>query len=260
MSRIPDPAPRVPVQRAALAATRATVLRATPDLRPTRMPARGEALVPHLYRDLRDRIVSGALAPGEAVSESRVAEGYGVSRTPIREAFKKLAEDGFLDVVPQVGSFVARIDLKVVRDNHFVRETLECRIAGLAAERIDGAGTRALRENLAQQRQALVRKDPAAFFEADEALHALMAELAGHASAWQVIHAAKGQLDRVRHLSLISGRRSRQRMDEHREVAERVIAGDAAGAADAMRRHLDSIFDAIDNIAAENAHYFVDPS
>ncbi len=88
-----------------------------PDLRPARLPARGEALVPHLYRDLRERIVSGALAPGEAVSESRIAEGYGVSRTPIREAFKKLAEDGFLDVVPQVGSFVARIDLKVVRDN-----------------------------------------------------------------------------------------------------------------------------------------------
>jgi len=64
----------------------------------------------------------------------------------------------------------------------------------------------------------------------------------------------------VRHLSLISGRRSRQRLDEHREVAERVIAGDAAGASDAMRRHLGSIFDAIDNIAAENAHFFVDPS
>lgn len=260
MTRIPDSAPRAAASRAAPVPVRPVASRAMPDLRPVRLPARGEALVPHLYRDLRERIVSGALAPGEAVSESRIAEGYGVSRTPIREAFKKLAEDGFLDVVPQVGSFVARIDLKVVRDNHFVRETLECRIAGLAAERIDAAGARALRDNLAQQRQALTRKDPAAFFEADEAMHALMAQLAGHASAWQVIHAAKGQLDRVRHLSLISGRRSRQRLDEHREVAERVIAGDAAGASDAMRRHLGSIFDAIDNIAAENAHFFVDPS
>ncbi len=220
-------------------------------------PSVDDALVPRLYRDLRERIVSGALPPGQAVSESRIAETYGVSRTPIREAFRKLAEDGFLDVVPQVGSFVARIDLGAVRDNHFVRETLECRIAGLAAERVDAAGERALRENLAQQRRALTRGDPAAFFEADEAMHALLAALAGHASAWQVIHAAKGQLDRVRHLSLTSSRRSRLRMDEHREIVERVIAGDAQGAAEAMRRHLGSIFAAIDNIAAENAHFFV---
>jgi DNA-binding GntR family transcriptional regulator len=216
------------------------------------------ALVPSLYRDLRERIVSVALPPGEALSETRIAEGYGVSRTPVREAFKRLAEDGFLEVVPQVGTFVARIDLRTVRDNHFVRETLECRIVETAAERIDEAGRAALRENLARQRRALAAHDAAAFFEADESMHALLAAIAGHRGVWQVIHSAKSQMDRVRHLSLASGARSRLRAAEHRAIAEGVIAGDGRGAAEAMRMHLASIFDAIDNIAAEKAHYFVD--
>jgi DNA-binding GntR family transcriptional regulator len=73
-----------------------------------------------------------------------------------------------------------------------------------------------------------------------------------------VIHSAKAQLDRVRRLSLASAPRTRLRMAEHRAIADRVIAGDGAGAAQAMRAHLATIFDAIANIASENAHYFTD--
>jgi GntR family transcriptional regulator, rspAB operon transcriptional repressor len=214
--------------------------------------------VPHLYRDLRERIVSVSLAPGEAVSETRIAESYGVSRTPVREAFKKLAEDGLLEVVPQVGTFVARIDLVAVRDDHFVRESLECRLVELAAQRIDAAGRALLRANVAQQRRALAEGDRAAFFVADEAMHQAIAAIAGHPGVWQVIQSAKAQLDRVRHLSLANADRSRLRMTEHRAVVERIVAGDGAGAAAAMRHHLGSIFDAIDNLAAVNQHYFTD--
>ncbi len=222
------------------------------------LPQGEPTLVPSLYRDLRERIVSTALRPGEALSEVRLGESYGVSRTPVREAFKRLAEEGLLDVVPQVGTFVARIDLRVVRDNHFVRETLECRIAELAAARIDATGRARIRDALASQRRAIAAGDAAEFFRADEALHERLAEVAGHPSVWQVIHSAKAQLDRVRRLSLASAARSRLRMAEHRAIADRVIAGDSAGAAQAMRAHLATIFDAIDNIAAENAHYFTD--
>jgi DNA-binding GntR family transcriptional regulator len=229
-----------------------------PPAREFARPAAERALVPSLYRDLRERIVSVALAPGEAVSEGRVAETYGVSRTPVREAFKRLAEDGLLEVVPQVGTFVARIDLRLVRDNHFVRETLECRIVEVAAGRIDDAGRALLRDSLARQRRAIADHDAGAFFRADEDLHELLAGIAGHRSAWQVIHAAKAQLDRVRRLSLASGSRSRLRMGEHRAIAERVIDGDGPGAAEAMRAHLGTIFDAIANIAQEHAHYFTD--
>ena len=219
---------------------------------------REPSLVPSLYRDLRDRIVSTTLRPGEALSEVRLGEAYGVSRTPVREAFKRLAEEGLLEVVPQVGTFVARIDLRVVRDNHFVRETLECRIVELAAARLDAASRVRIRDNLSAQRRAIAARDAAGFFRVDEALHELLAECAGHASAWQVIHSAKAQLDRVRRLSLESPARSRLRMNEHRAIADRVLEGDGAGAAQAMRAHLGTVFESIANIAEENAHYFID--
>ena len=212
---------------------------------------------PDIYQQLRERIVSVELVPGTAMSESRIAESFGVSRTPVREAFKRLAEDGFLDVIPQVGTFVARIDLRAVRDNHFIRETLECRIVELCAVRMDGAARRALRANLAEQSAALTAHDPVAFFRADEALHVLLARTAGHENAWQVIHQAKSQLDRVRRLSLADPGRSRRRLKEHRAIVTSVAEGDAAGAVSAMREHLATIFEAIDNIATENAHFFV---
>lgn len=226
--------------------------------RPSAGPSpRSRAGVDTIYQELREQIVSVALHPGEALSEARIAEAYGVSRTPVREAFKRLAEEGLLDVVPQVGSFVAPIDLRTVRANHFVRETLECRIVELAARRIGPNEREALQENLAEQEHAMAADDPAAFFRADEAMHRLLASIAGHESVWQVIHDAKGQLDRVRRLSLADSTRSRFRMREHRAIAERVSKGDADGAVRAMRAHLDSIFDAIENIAAEHAHYFI---
>jgi DNA-binding GntR family transcriptional regulator len=212
---------------------------------------------PDIYANLRERIVSVSLEPGAALSEARIAEAFGVSRTPVREAFQRLAEDGFLDVIPQVGTFVARIHLQTVRDNHFIRETLECRIVELGAQRADTAARRSLKANIAEQSAAIASGDPDAFFRADEAMHRLLAALAGHDNAWQVIHQAKAQLDRVRRLSLADPGRSRKRFKEHRAIVGSVADGDAPAAVAAMREHLASIFDAIENIAAENAHYFV---
>ena len=127
----------------------------------------------------------------------------------------------------------------------------------LGAARVDTAARRALRENLVEQADALDAGDAAAFFRADEALHLLLARTAGHESAWSVIHQAKSQLDRVRRLALADPGRSRRRLREHRAIVARVCAGDPAGAARAMREHLASLFEAIENIAADNVHYFV---
>lgn len=212
---------------------------------------------PDIYTQLRDRIVSVALEPGAALSEARIAEGFGVSRTPVREAFQRLAEDGFLDVIPQVGTFVARIHLQTVRDNHFIRETLECRIVELGAQQADAPARRLLKANLVEQSQAVSAGDPDAFFRVDEAMHRLLARVAGHPNAWQVIHQAKAQLDRVRRLSLADPGRSRKRLKEHRAIVGSVADGDAPAAVAAMREHLASIFEAIENISAENAHFFI---
>ncbi len=233
---------------------------AAPDLAPAPAPAprRSRVAVPQIYSDLRAQIVSVALKPGTALSEARIAETYGVSRTPVREAFKRLAKDGFLDVVPQVGSFVSRIDLQAVRDSHFVRETLECRIVELATKRIDANQRAELARNLRELVAAQRAADPDALFRADEAMHAMLARFARHQHAWDVIQDAKAQLDRVRHLGLMHPGRPRETVHEHRAIAERVIAGDACGAVEAMRVHLGTVIDVLGDIAERHAEYFLD--
>ncbi len=212
-----------------------------------------------VHDDLHGRIVRGELRPGCALSESRVAETYGLSRTPVREAVWRLEQDGFLRVVPQVGTFVAPISVPAVHDSQFIRETLECRTVADAARAGTPAAVAGLREALVGQEAAMARRDFAAFFALDEAMHRALVELAGRPFVWQVITGAKAQLDRVRFLSLEDADWPGMIMDQHRALVERVAAGDAEGATRVMREHLRTAFAAIDRLAAAHPEFFEGP-
>jgi DNA-binding GntR family transcriptional regulator len=209
-----------------------------------------------IYRALRGDILNALLRPGESISEARMALQFGVSRTPVRESFKRLVEDGFLVVVPQVGTFVAPIDLAAVYDSQFVRETLECRTVALAAKNIDAEGKAHLEELIRQQEQLLTAGDRAGFFRSDEAFHAELSRLSGHPSVWSLIESVKAQLDRVRCLSLETSGWSDMILREHREIAAAVASGDEAKAERTMRAHLRTVFDAIEAIARDHVEAF----
>ena len=209
-----------------------------------------------IYRALRGDILQAVTPPGAAMSEARMAVQFGVSRTPVREAFKRLVDEGFLVVIPQVGTFVAPIDLAAVYDSQFVRETLECRMVVLAAERIDAAGKAALDKLVRDQEAAMRADDRTAFFELDDAFHAELSRMAGYPSVWGLIESVKAQLDRVRCLSLETPSWSDMIMSEHQEIAACVGRGDAPGAEAAMRQHLRTVFAAIDKIAQAHVNAF----
>src|SRR5260370_18154192 len=86
---------------------------------------------------VRRDIIPGRLAPGAMLSEQDIAAGFGISRTPVREAMIKLAEEGLVEIFPQYGSFVAPIKLRDVFDSQFVREALECAAVEKAVQRLD---------------------------------------------------------------------------------------------------------------------------
>lgn len=211
-----------------------------------------------LYGDLRGRIVRGELQPGEALSEASMAESYGVSRTPVREVFWHLVEDGFLRVVPQVGTFVAPISIAAVRDSQFVREALECRAVADAARVAAPAEVARLRRSLSEQAKVVQAGDITAFFALDEAMHRQLMDMAGHPFVWQVIAGAKAQLDRVRFLSLEDPDWLGMILDQHGAIIDRVAARDADGAAAIMQQHLRTAFAAIDRIASERPGFFED--
>jgi DNA-binding GntR family transcriptional regulator len=212
-----------------------------------------------LYEDLHRAILTGRMRPGESLSETKVADQYGISRTPVREIFRRLIEEGFLRVVPQVGTFVAPINLAAVSDSQFIRETLECRAVALATERATAAQLRDLRRELRVQEQAIAAGDRTRFFAADEAMHHQLMTISGHPAVWDLIGSAKAQLDRVRHLSLEEEDWLRMIYRQHQAIIEHASARDIAGAESAMREHLRTVFAAVNRIAARHADFFDTP-
>lgn len=209
-----------------------------------------------LYVRLYDDILTGRLRPGQALSETRLAAQHGISRTPVREVIQRLVKDGLLRVVPQIGSFVAPINLAAVADSQFIREALECHAVARAAENASGRHVRSLRRHIVQQARSVEAGDQIGFFSLDEEMHRVILAIAGHAKVWELIASAKAQLDRVRHLSLEDSDWLAMIFRQHEEIVTHIAAHNAAAATRAMQLHLRTVFAAIDRIADAHAEFF----
>jgi DNA-binding GntR family transcriptional regulator len=205
---------------------------------------------------LRREIITGHLLPRTTLSEQELSQRFGVSRTPVREALIKLAEENLVETYPQYGSFVSPITVSDVLDNQFVREAIECCAIERAIERAGKDDVRALTRIMDRQKLLEAAGDEEAFFQADEQLHEFFLRLAGHPQAWRVVENAKAQLDRVRHLIMRLPQKLSSVVAEHRVIVDRFIAGDRAGAVEAMRTHLRGAFRSIEILQRENPDYF----
>src|SRR5260370_12947878 len=137
---------------------------------------------------VRRDIIPGRLAPGAMLSEQDIAAGFGISRTPVREAMIKLAEEGLVEIFPQYGSFVAPIKLRDVFDSQFVREALECAAVEKAVQRLDELQDRQLKAVIAPQRALQRPREREAFFPADADMPMLSPNIAGHRTATPLAH------------------------------------------------------------------------
>jgi DNA-binding GntR family transcriptional regulator len=152
-----------------------------------------------VFEQLLSAIRSLALVPGQSLSETELSQQLEVSRTPLREAIARLADDGLVRVIPQVGTRVSLISMADVVQAQFVRETLEVGAFGAACTRgRREVGT--LRALLTAQRTALAADDFNTFFELDEGLHQQIFVMAGYPGAWDAVQGMKVQLDRLRRL------------------------------------------------------------
>ena len=177
-----------------------------------------------IHAALRDRIVALELAPGSALPEKEFAESFGVSRTPVREALLRLAEEQLVDIYPQSGTFVAPIRVSVVQDAMVIRNALERFAAGAAAARARAADIAALDRTSPASARAAALEDIDAFHASDEAMHQLIANIAGHPNIWRVVKREKANVDRVRLLSLHFAGRFETVIAEHARIVEAVSA------------------------------------
>lgn len=202
----------------------------------------------HVYSLLRRAIVECTLAPGTALNEAAVAEQLGLSRSPIREAFRSLSADGLVDIVPQKGTFVSLLERGALIDALFVREAIECAAVRLAAQ-APLPDRQILSRIVERHREALRFDDREASLAADEDFHRSIVLLAGHASAWSVVLTARTRLERLRRLANKAIRGSEEAVVFHDKIAAAVLDGDADLAERVLREHIRQVKGFIDRLA-----------
>lgn len=199
-----------------------------------------------VYRELRRRIRELALPPGAPLDKEEIAVEMGVSRAPVSEAIARLADEALVDVFPQHGSFVAPVRATDVRESLFIRTALEVEAIRRVAQKADAQLMRQLDENIKKQAAALKRKDVAAFYELDEALHAAIFNATESPRAWRMLDAARAPLDRPRRLALPAGDRMEETLAEHRRLVDAIRTQDPDFATAAMRSHLARVAESVE--------------
>jgi GntR family transcriptional regulator, rspAB operon transcriptional repressor len=206
---------------------------------------------PDIHATIRRDIVLLRLRPGTRLSENELAERFGTSRTPVREALIRLVDEGLIEVRPQRGSFVSRISLRAVERARFVRQAIETAVVRRAAEiGLRPAAVAAIEEAIADQEAAAQAAD--LFTAADERFHRIFAEGVGLPEVWDVIEREKAQFDRIRFLSLPHATPVSILISQHRAIFEAVRQRDPEGAEAAMRAHMNEVLKVVDGLAAAN--------
>ncbi|HUB76698.1 MAG TPA: GntR family transcriptional regulator [Solirubrobacteraceae bacterium] len=209
-----------------------------------------------VYAALREAIIGCELSPGQRLSENELAERLGVSRTPIREALARLRDERFVEVVPQLGTFVTRISTAAVEDAQFVRESLECAAVRLAAQLAEAGDIAALEGLVRRQEEVVAHNDADRFAVLDDEFHAAICEISGRGFAWEVAQRAKGHLSRVRRLSLPTPHYLSEMVAEHHVVLEALSRNAPDDAEAALRHHLRMVLSAVPAIRADHPEYF----
>ena len=209
---------------------------------------------------LRAAILDVARVPGAVIAEHDIAARFGVSRTPVREALLRLADEGLVDVKPQRGTFVARLSLKRIEEALFVRQAVECMILERVAAREDRAAIAArLGAIVAEQAAAIDAGDVGTALDADTRFHHAMVVASGLEGVWSVVGEARDLHHRIRAIAVPELGSAAQAIRDHRAIVRAVRDGDAARAARAMERHLDRNFALAKAIAALHPDYFDAP-
>jgi DNA-binding GntR family transcriptional regulator len=221
-------------------------------------PGAGRSMREEAHARLRDAIMGVRLLPGQAVSENEIVDMLQVSRTPVREALQRLANEGLIHVVPQVGTFVARMDLARIREALFMREAIECAALARIPAKLDKGSLESLQATVADHRRGIRNANRPLVFEADDAFHRALLDLAGVPGVWRYVREAREMHGRIRALSHTEYDSARRSAAQHAAVIAELAAGRKAGAIDILREHIRMNAGFAEDMARLHPDYFID--
>ncbi len=196
------------------------------------------ALREQVLSELRRRIVDGDYAQGERLTENRLADDFGVSRNPVREALRVVESEGFVEILPRRGAVVATLDDTAIRDLFAVRKQLETLAAGLAAERATEDDVARLRALLAEANAATDAEDFARVAELNSALHVAVIDISGNRWLASLSSAMYHHVHWVFRVG--AAQRAPHSWEEHIRLVDAIAAGDAEAAVAAANAHIEA--------------------
>ncbi|MCM2475103.1 GntR family transcriptional regulator [Rhizobium sp. CG5] len=215
---------------------------------------RGPSVTELVFEHLYHQVVELELPPGTKLSEVEVAKQMGVSRQPVRDAFYRLSQLGFLLIRPQRATVVTHISEEGVHQARFIRTALEMETVRAAADRLTTEQMDRLDALIERQQAAIDSGDRVLFHALDDDFHKHICDMSGHDFAWALIRESKAHMDRVRYLSLSFGAQSA--LDDHKAIMAALRSRDGDQAAASMRIHLSRIKTIISRIRESHGQHF----
>jgi DNA-binding GntR family transcriptional regulator len=198
-----------------------------------------QQVAPQLYEQLKRKILSLELQPGDQISETALAQQAGVSRTPARQAIKDLIRENLLQSLPSRGTFISKIDTKRVTEALVVRRQLEPYLSAECAKQMERDELVAsLKRTLDGHSEALDRKDSASAYQFDCEFHKLICTVHGDGLLWQFVLAARAEGDRLHALSKYRAENMKLALEQHWKILEAIEQGDSLKSEAMMRNHM----------------------
>ncbi|MBT9135513.1 MAG: HTH-type transcriptional repressor RspR [Firmicutes bacterium] len=193
-----------------------------------------------VFEHLREAIVAGRLRPGERLMEVQLAEEMGVSRTPVREAIRKLELEGLVVMITRRGAYVSDLSVKDIAETFEIRAALESLAAGLAAERITPEGLEQLERTLVQIGECMDDSSVDRLVELDEKFHSILFAASRNQRLSQIVSNLREQINRFRQTSLATPGRFRAVFQEHKRIAEAISEGNSSLAQALAKEHMEN--------------------
>ncbi|NND90343.1 MAG: GntR family transcriptional regulator [Granulosicoccus sp.] len=213
-----------------------------------------------VYALLRQFILTGKISPGELIDEKLIASYLGISRTPVREAVRKLSSEHLVDVVAQSATRVSQLELKAIEEAYLIRRALEMESAAQASQAMTQEHADTLASIIQRHTSAIERQQFARAIDIDDEFHRAIAMISELERLWESIEVAKAQLDRCRHIMLPRVGQAEKTIAQHRAILRALKSGDPVRARKAMQSHLDYAYkSAVRMLKASDLHFPIAP-
>lgn len=210
-----------------------------------------------VYEKIKKDIMSLGIAPGTAVSVQKLADTYGSSRTPVREAVVRLQQEGLAIIKPHANTLIAPISRKRMTKERFIREALELSVADAFLPNASPLVIDTLEEVARMQQKAADRGRIAEFYRMDFRFHQILFETAGQELAYSVMAGSNTHADRLFYLKLKDGGLSREMTQAHGEIIEAVRSASSVAMKSALARDMECFFKS-DQLHERYPEYFSD--